>query len=108
MKEDCMPYRIGPVFIVIMAVIALAIILVVVIRTERAQGQVSSCGGVSAVSACRPTFATVATLPTCAAAQQGIMYMVNDATTPAALATVVGGGAVHVGVTCNGSAWIVQ
>ena len=50
---------------------------------------------------------TVAALPTCNAAVKGTQYMVTDALTPVALASVVGGGAVNVPVTCNGTAWIV-
>jgi hypothetical protein len=55
----------------------------------------------------RPT-STIGNLPTCNAGTQGAMYFVTDALLPAALATVGAGGAVKVGVTCNGSAWIVQ
>jgi hypothetical protein len=36
------------------------------------------------------------------------MYFVTDALLPAALAIVASGGAVKVGVTCNGTNWIVQ
>lgn len=55
----------------------------------------------------RPT-TVVASLPACSTATRGMMYMVTDALTPVAIATVTGGGAVIVGVICNGSAWIVQ
>lgn len=51
---------------------------------------------------------TVASLPTCNAGAAGTMYMVTNALVPVALATVAGGGAVTVGVTCSGTAWIVQ
>jgi len=47
-------------------------------------------------------------LPTCNSTTKGAMYMVTDALTPVAIATVVGGGAVSIGVTCNGANWIVQ
>ncbi len=50
---------------------------------------------------------TVATLPTCNAANRGLHYLVTDALTPVVLAAVVGGGAVVVPVVCNGSTWIV-
>jgi hypothetical protein len=76
-------------------------------RSALAQG-VSGCGGVSASSACRQTIPTVAGLPTCSGGSQGQMYMVANALTPSALATVAGGGAVIVGVTCNGTNWIVE
>jgi hypothetical protein len=47
-------------------------------------------------------------LPTCNAAAKGQMYIVSDALSPIAIATVVGGGGITIGVTCNGSNWIVQ
>jgi len=50
---------------------------------------------------------TTAALPTCNAAATGKMYLVTDALTPVALASVAGGGAVKVLVFCNGSSWIV-
>lgn len=51
---------------------------------------------------------TVAALPTCNAASKGRQFIINDATTPAWNATVVGGGAVVVVVFCNGSNWVVE
>lgn len=50
---------------------------------------------------------TVAALPACNAASKGKEYMLNDATTPAWNATVVGGGAVVIIVFCNGTNWVV-
>lgn len=47
-------------------------------------------------------------LPACNSGTKGAMYIVTDALTPVAIATVVGGGAVSIGVTCNGANWIVQ
>jgi hypothetical protein len=47
-------------------------------------------------------------LPTCNSGTKGQMYMVTDALTPVAIATVVGGGAVSIGVTCNGTNWVVE
>jgi hypothetical protein len=47
-------------------------------------------------------------LPTCNSGTKGAMYIVTDALTPVAIATAVGGGAVSIGVTCNGTNWIVQ
>jgi len=47
-------------------------------------------------------------LPTCNSGTKGQMFMVTDALTPVAIATVVGGGAVSIGVTCNGANWVVQ
>lgn len=52
--------------------------------------------------------ATVSTLPTCNSASQSMMYFVTDALTPVALAAIASGGAVKVGVICNGTLWIVQ
>jgi hypothetical protein len=67
------------------------------------------------VLACAPPTRPLATvgaggsqLPTCNSITKGAMYMVTDALTPVAIATVVGGGAVSIGVTCNGTNWIVQ
>ena len=51
---------------------------------------------------------TVSGLPTCNSGSQGVMYFVTDALAPVALATLAGGGAVKIGVTCNGTNWIVQ
>lgn len=48
---------------------------------------------------------TVATLPTCNGAAEGTYSQVNDALAPAFLATVVGGGAVHTAVYCDGTNW---
>ena len=47
-------------------------------------------------------------LPTCNSTTKGAMYMVTDALVPVAIATVAGGGAVSIGVTCDGANWIVQ
>jgi hypothetical protein len=47
-------------------------------------------------------------LPTCNSSTKGQMYMVTDALTPVAIATVVGNGAVSIGVTCNGTNWVVE
>lgn len=49
----------------------------------------------------------VAGLPTCNSGAEGKLYEVDDALLPAALAIVASGGAVHVGVRCNGTNWIV-
>jgi hypothetical protein len=60
------------------------------------------------VAPTRPT-TTVAVLgTTCTSGQQGQMFIVTDALVPAALAIVAGSGAVKIGVTCNGTNWIVQ
>jgi hypothetical protein len=49
----------------------------------------------------------VSTLPTCNAAQNGVVRQVTDALTPAVASTVVGLGAIHTLVHCNGTNWIV-
>jgi hypothetical protein len=49
----------------------------------------------------------VGSLPTCNAGTEGTLYGVTDALTPVALATAVGGGAIHTLVYCNGTNWIV-
>jgi hypothetical protein len=56
----------------------------------------------------RPTTTVGALAGLCNAGTQGMMYFVTDALLPVALATVGSGGAVKVGVTCNGVNWIVQ
>lgn len=63
--------------------------------------------GMSCGSPSRPIVA-VSGLPSCATATKGAMYLVTDALVPVALNTVAGSGAVVIGVTCNGTNWIVQ
>lgn len=76
-------------------------------------GQVLQYNG-TAINCGAPTrpIATIGTggsqLPTCNSTTKGAMYLVTDALTPVALATAVGGGSINIGVTCNGSNWIVQ
>lgn len=63
------------------------------------------------ISALYPTKApssTVSTLPACTSSLQGVRFVVTDALTPVALANVTGGGAVVVGVICNGTTWIIN
>lgn len=48
---------------------------------------------------------TVATLPSCGAANTGALLYVTDATTPTYNAVLVGSGAVVVPVFCNGVTW---
>ncbi len=48
---------------------------------------------------------TVAALPTCAAGIANSMAAVSDATAPTYNAALTGGGAVHIPVFCDGSAW---
>ena len=50
----------------------------------------------------------VGSLPACGAGTKGMMYFVTDALAPVALSAVAGSGAVQIGVTCNGTSWIVQ
>lgn len=76
-----------------------------------AAGQALQYNGTSTLACAAPTrpTSTVATLgTTCTSGQTGQMYLVTDALLPAALAVVAGGGAVKVGVLCNGTNWIVQ
>ena len=78
-----------------------------------ASGQALQYNG-SALVCAAPTrpLATIAAggsqLPACNSGTKGAMYVVTDALTPVAIATVVGGGGVSIGVTCNGTNWIVQ
>jgi len=55
----------------------------------------------------QPQGSNASGLPACNAGAEGTIRFVNDALTPAALAAVVGGGAVHVGVMCLNGSWIV-
>jgi len=64
--------------------------------------------GSNTVQAVRPTTTVASIGTTCTTAQRGQMLIVTDATAPTALATVAGAGAVTVGVTCNGTNWIVE
>lgn len=79
-----------------------AFIFLLVLMPSAQALQINSYG-----PATRPV-TTVAGLPTCGALTKGFIYFVTDALTPVAIATVVGGGAAQVGVTCNGTNWIVQ
>lgn len=78
-------------------------------RMPAYSGDCSSLAGAVALS-CVPkrVVSTVAGLPACTAGIRGQMNMVTDALLPVALATVAAGGAVVIGVTCNGVAWVVQ
>jgi hypothetical protein len=51
---------------------------------------------------------TVSALGTCNSTYEGTDKGVTDALSPVALATVTGGGSVHVPVYCDGSKWIVE
>jgi len=51
---------------------------------------------------------TVGALGSCSSSNQGAMMFVTDALAPVALSAVAAGGAVRIGVTCNGTSWIVQ
>jgi len=74
-----------------------------------AAGQVLSYDGTNLVcqAPTRPSVA-IGSLPTCNSAATGKMYFVTDALLPTSLAIVAAGGAVKIGVTCNGTNWIVQ
>ena len=87
--------------------IFIAAVLIILLGGHAFAQGVSGCGGVSTAIACRPS-TIVASLPTCNAGSQGVMFMVTDALTPTSLNTVANGGAAHVGVICNGTNWIVQ
>lgn len=65
-------------------------------------------GSVMACAAPQRPTTVVGSLPTCNSGTKGAMYFVTDTLLPAALAIVAAGGAVQVGVTCNGTNWIVQ
>ncbi len=48
---------------------------------------------------------TVASLPACGPAQQGLLYSVSDALAPTYNGPLTGGGAASIPVFCNGSSW---
>jgi hypothetical protein len=56
-------------------------------------------------SSWQTTAVTVAALPTCNAAAKGQRRFVTDSNTVVYHATVAGGGANNVGVTCDGTNW---
>jgi hypothetical protein len=62
----------------------------------------------AAIGPLKAGIVAVASLPTCNAAGEGYRMGVNNALAPTALATVVGGGTVHVPVYCDGTNWIVD
>jgi hypothetical protein len=62
-------------------------------------------GAVRAASPLRLRSYTVAQLPACAAALDGALVEVSDATAPAWNAALTGGGAVRIPAFCNGTAW---
>jgi hypothetical protein len=62
--------------------------------------------GVNKFSQLQVSIYTVATLPTCNSSLEGQMEGVSDASSPAYLATVSGGGSTHLPVYCNGTSWV--
>lgn len=70
--------------------------------------QFDNTSGWSCTSSPARPLSTISGLPSCVSGIKGASYMVTDALVPVALATVASGGAVSIGVTCNGTAWIVQ
>jgi hypothetical protein len=75
--------------------------------TSSGQGMIYNGTNIVCQAPTRPS-STVLGLPTCNPGNTGLMYIVTNALAPVALATVAGGGAVTIGVTCNGTNWIVQ
>lgn len=74
------------------------------------EATLGDASGLTQFNAIRSKITAVATasLPTCNSGLEGAMQGVTDALTPVALSTLTGGGAVHVPVYCNGTAWIVM
>jgi hypothetical protein len=68
----------------------------------------SSAGATTLACTTKRAVSTVSGLPSCTSGIKGQMNMVTDALAPVALATVAAGGAVSIGVTCNGTNWIIQ
>jgi len=64
--------------------------------------------GVNKFSQLQVAVSTVSALLPCNSATEGQMAGVTDAASPSYLATVVGGGTVHVPVYCNGTNWVAH
>ncbi len=64
--------------------------------------------GVNRFSQLQVAVSTVSALLPCSSATEGQMAGVTDAASPSYLATVVGGGSVHVPVYCNGTNWVAH
>jgi hypothetical protein len=64
--------------------------------------------GVNQFTQLQVSLFTVATLPACNAASEGQLEGVSDALNPVPYQPIVGGGAVHVPVYCNGVAWVAH
>lgn len=71
-------------------------------------GKVQIDESLSAMQYVRVPPVAVTSLQPCNSGSSGARATVNDALTPVALATVANGGGEIVGVTCNGTNWIVQ
>ena len=67
--------------------------------------QPSGTGTVSAPSI-KTSVSTVGSLPACNSGSEGLRASVSDALSPSPNAALAGGGAVHTGAYCNGTAWI--
>lgn len=56
----------------------------------------------------RTAVVTVSGLPACNGGAEGSRGAVSDATAPTYLTPLTGGGTVHVGAYCNGTAWVAD
>ena len=75
-----------------------------------AVGVTTDCltGGIIALKAVQTGTTTVGALPACGAGIKGARYFVTDANATTFHATVAGGGANNVGVTCDGTNWYIS
>ena len=64
--------------------------------------------GVNVFQQLQVSLFTVSGLPACNSSFEGQLEGVTDAVSPAYLATVIGGGSVHVPVYCNGTSWVAH
>jgi hypothetical protein len=65
--------------------------------------------GTQGISQFKMPLSTVATLPTCNTANEGLLYGATDQATAVAYnGAVTGSGSTHQKVYCNGTAWVQQ
>jgi hypothetical protein len=72
------------------------------------KGSANVMTGVNKFSQLQVSLYTVAALPACNASFEGQMEGVTDAASATYLATVTGGGNIHVPVYCNGTSWVAH
>jgi hypothetical protein len=82
--------------------IAQYVAAVFLLSSLAAHSQVTGTGNISAFPS-----TVVASLPACGAGNEGTTYIITNALTPVLSSAVVGGGSIHVKVTCINGVWAV-